>query len=182
MLDDRYVPAELVPWETSGAVRGLLGLPIADDSRHRVLGAWARIEPFLGDADPISRAVSLEFVRTATDPRAPGTVSTKRPGHWFLTSEAPLHPRWARWELQPNVLVTTPGQILSIEAFTDLGGRTLLATGGEDGTVRVWDAVTGTARAVLTGHTGRVWAVVAFSGPGGRTLLATGGSDGMVRV
>jgi WD40 repeat protein len=68
-------------------------------------------------------------------------------------------------------------------------GRTLLATAGADGTVRVWDPAAG--RPVgqpLTGHTGAVFGVCALSGtdpaghPDGRTLLATSGDDGTVRV
>ncbi|MFF3335211.1 TIR domain-containing protein [Streptomyces sp. NPDC002888] len=57
--------------------------------------------------------------------------------------------------------------------------RPLLATAGDDRTVRLWDARTGRETAALTGHTGRVLAV-AFS-PGG-SLLASGGEDGTVRL
>ena len=32
---------------------------------------------------------------------------------------------------------------------------TWLASGGEDGSVRIWDPATGEQRAVLTGHAGR---------------------------
>src|SRR5262245_18311423 len=54
-----------------------------------------------------------------------------------------------------------------------------LATGSEDQTVRLWDAVTGRSRAVFEGHDDGVNAV-AFS-PEGR-LLASGGEDGLLRV
>ena len=57
---------------------------------------------------------------------------------------------------------------------------TLLATVGEDRTVRLWDPATGQPRgAPLTGHTGAVNAV-AFSPDG--SLLATAGADGTVRL
>jgi len=63
------------------------------------------------------------------------------------------------------------------------GGRTLLATGGRDATVRLWDPATGTpVGEPLTGHTSGVVAVCAVPGPGGRTLLATGSRDATVRL
>ncbi|MEU1825808.1 trypsin-like serine protease [Streptomyces abikoensis] len=55
----------------------------------------------------------------------------------------------------------------------------VLATGGADRTVRLWDTATGEARGTLEGHTDIV-SSVAF-GPDGRTL-ATGGADGSARL
>lgn len=57
--------------------------------------------------------------------------------------------------------------------------RPLLATAGDDRTVRLWDVRTGRESVALTGHTGRVLAV-AFSPDG--SLLASGGEDGTVRL
>ena len=54
-----------------------------------------------------------------------------------------------------------------------------LATGGSDGTARIWDAATGQPRATLTGHAGLV-AAVAIAPDG--SWLATGGSDGTARI
>ena len=55
----------------------------------------------------------------------------------------------------------------------------LLASGGGDKTVRLWDPATGEHQRTLAGHTGPV-ATVAFS-PDGR-LLASGGGDDTVRL
>ncbi|MFL5806525.1 MAG: tetratricopeptide repeat protein, partial [Roseiflexaceae bacterium] len=55
----------------------------------------------------------------------------------------------------------------------------LLASGGEDGTVRLWEASTGRPLATLQSHTGAVWRV-ALSADG--RLLAGGGEDGTVRL
>ena len=57
-------------------------------------------------------------------------------------------------------------------------GRTL-ASGSEDGTIRLWDVVTGAPQRTLTGHTDWVLSV-AFS-PDGRTL-ASGSDDQTVRL
>ena len=54
-----------------------------------------------------------------------------------------------------------------------------LASGGEDGTVRIWDVATGQQRAIAAGHTGRVAAVAVA--PDG-SWLASGSRDGTVRI
>ena len=56
---------------------------------------------------------------------------------------------------------------------------TRLVSGGDDGTVRVWDARTGDPLLTLEGHRGGVWAS-GFSADG--TRLVSGGDDGTVRV
>ena len=54
-----------------------------------------------------------------------------------------------------------------------------LASGGGDGTVRIWDVATGQQRATLNGHTGGVRAVAVA--PDG-SWLASGSGDGTVRI
>jgi WD40 repeat protein len=70
--------------------------------------------------------------------------------------------------------------VLAVCAFGH-DGDTLLASGGDDGMVRIWDPATGAERATLAGHTDWVHAVCAFT-HGGQTLLASGGSDDTVRI
>jgi WD40 repeat protein len=54
-----------------------------------------------------------------------------------------------------------------------------IITGGNDGTVRIWDRTTRTSRATLTDHTGWVFAVAVT--PDGSEII-TGGDDGTVRA
>jgi WD40 repeat protein len=59
----------------------------------------------------------------------------------------------------------------------------LLGSGGDDGTVRLWDAETGTPIGEpLTGHDGRVSALTTLTLPNGQVLLGSGGDDGTVRL
>jgi WD40 repeat protein len=57
-------------------------------------------------------------------------------------------------------------------------GQTIVS-GGADGTVRVWDAISGEQLEVLRGHTGTVWSV-ALSADGQHVV--SGGFDGTVKV
>jgi WD40 repeat protein/tRNA A-37 threonylcarbamoyl transferase component Bud32 len=71
---------------------------------------------------------------------------------------------------------------VSAVAFCPAGKRgapPLLASGGHDGKVKLWDARTGAELASLHEHTSRV-STVAFS-PNGRTL-ASGGYDGTIKL
>jgi WD40 repeat protein len=60
-------------------------------------------------------------------------------------------------------------------------GRPVIMSGGDDGTVRLWDLESGDALTSLTGHGGGVSAV-AVGEQDGRPVVVSGGGDGMVRV
>jgi hypothetical protein len=70
--------------------------------------------------------------------------------------------------------------VSAICSFT-IDGTTLLATGSDDATVRVWDPATGTHLRTLTGHNDRVNATCPLT-IDGTTLLATGSNDRTVRI
>ena len=77
---------------------------------------------------------------------------------------------WAQLKLEPKI------QILST-AFSPDGE--ILAGGSARGTVRLWNAMTGSIRTTLRGHADSVTSI-AFSPDGG--LLATASADGTVRL
>ncbi len=175
-LDDQHLPPEFLPWETSGRVRSLLGLPLTDPGDRPTLTAWACIEPFLAGVDPPGKRASLAIAHAAVIERP--LRARAEP-----VTDFRIDVRWARWEIPNNVVGTAGAEILALVGFPGPDGRTLLATGSTDGTVRLWDPARGTAVSQpLTGHTDTVQAVAAVDLADGRTLLATGSADGTVRL
>ncbi|MGW4839673.1 hypothetical protein [Streptomyces globisporus] len=75
------------------------------------------------------------------------------------------------------------GRVRAMAAFKALDGSPRLATGSQDGTVRIWDPATGAQDGEpLTGHKDAVSAVVAFTKPDGSPQLVTKSNDWTVRV
>lgn len=105
------------------------------------------------------------------------------------STESDAHSGWVLW--WANVVAQPPhlmfgghsGAIFGLTAFTGPDGRILIATGGKDGTIRIWDLDAGTEIQQFSGDTSYwVLAVAAFTGPDDRTYLASGAQDGIVRV
>jgi WD40 repeat protein len=84
------------------------------------------------------------------------------------------------WRVAPGVERDSASLVtLAEEHVTNLPDGTWLATGSRDGTVRVWDALTGTQRTKFTGH--RFWVTAVAVAPDS-SWLATCSRDGTVRV
>ncbi|MFF7438836.1 AAA family ATPase [Streptomyces sp. NPDC008122] len=189
-LDGRHVPSHFLPWETSGAVRGALGLPANPTSRTLHLASWARIEPFLADAPYSARADSLALAVLgmvhdydgaalgAQDVTEAEPGPAPRSGRDAASSQPRLAPQWNELRVAGNLLGRTQAEVSSLVSFTLPDGTLLVAAGDSAGEVRLWDPLTGTdfGLPVRRGPYARALAVLA--GQGGEPLLAVGCAKG----
>ena len=73
--------------------------------------------------------------------------------------------------------------MITVISLTLAGARAVLASCGDDGTIRLWDPVTATPVGMpMKGHTSTIEDICGLPAPDGRTLLAGAGDDGTVRL
>ncbi|MEV5957506.1 AAA family ATPase [Streptomyces sp. NPDC051987] len=131
-VDDDHIPAHFLPWATRDNVRGSLGLPITATDRIRHLAAWARIEPFVGDAPPASRADSLALAQHT------GSTQAHTP-----TRHPQLRPRFNHLHLPTNILAGTPANPYALATFRTTDDSVVLAAADERGNLTLWDPLSG---------------------------------------
>ncbi len=150
VLIDKVIPECFLPWDTSRAVRGALGMPLPKSEDTRVLVAWAAVEPFLDQIPTVAeRRIALQVQ---------------------LLSPVPASSGWRSWLIDRNVLLAAPG--LQSIAIGKVGAREFLAVGSRDG-IRLWDSTAARPVGPLIRHTGAVHAV-AFGKIGDRSVVAAG--------
>jgi trypsin-like peptidase/AAA ATPase-like protein/WD40 domain-containing protein len=103
------------------------------------------------------------------------------------SSGAPYLARWARARPRGGPAATAGGVdeghqdwVRAVGPVT-VRGREMLASAGDDWTVRIWDPATGEPQAVLEGHEDWVRALCAVAADG-RQLLASAGDDRTIRI
>ncbi|WP_333737038.1 AAA family ATPase [Streptomyces sp. IBSBF 2806] len=174
VLNDRVIKERFLPYETSGNVRGALGLLSEHAQDTTRLSAWARIEPFLADASPLARAESLRFALWESETVAPSNTRGKgspATGH--------LVPGWKDLTVPGNVLAREDADVCSLVSFTLRDGTSLIAVGVADGTVRVWDLSTVTpVGPPIRGHGPCARTLAVVPRPQGDPLLAVGCDSG----
>ncbi|MBI4872186.1 MAG: HEAT repeat domain-containing protein [Candidatus Riflebacteria bacterium] len=135
------------------------------------------------DARPADLGPELRnqlFVDAADDPAA--ALLEQEVASWC---SSPGRPRWLRRVSRPATGALVSGRMATSESAGELQSAayspdvTRVVTGGRDGAVRVWDALTGRQLHALAGHTHSVKAV-AYSPDG--TRLASGCHDGIVKL
>jgi WD40 repeat protein len=143
---------------------------------REVAHTYRRAQPLLGDNTSANAAYLAEAHRAITGTAEPVKGTEIRP--LYRTHLASVS--------TDDSLLTITAHAKPVEsvAFGTLpDGRLLLASGGQDGTLRLWDPVTGTAIGdPLAGHTGAVESVAFGVTAGGRLRLASGGRDETVRL
>ena len=172
--DLRWVGARLVRFGPAApaADLSLAGTPRA----ARVAATLAQAAHLLARTDPAEAVMDVLHSRVADDPDWGGQVAALRD----LCHRPRLVNRWQMPDLpEPAFRRALTGNGLGAAAVAIAPDGTWLATAGDAGTVRLWDAATGARKADLPGHDRGVTAVAIA--PDG-TWLATGDRGGTVRL
>ncbi|MFJ9908048.1 AAA family ATPase [Streptomyces sp. NPDC101152] len=174
VLDDSIMPVELAVWESSGSLRGRLGLPLpVGHTQRRVLTAAGLIEPYLdASVDVLSRLSSIAFHLAANDAPDWDNNMVPSPSSFARTAGAALETQWGRWQGRANVVASPSGRVHALCAFRTLDGRQLLAASARSG-IGVWDSATGQQLTHI--NTGAAHALTLARGTSGRPFLVAAG-------
>ncbi|WP_204083027.1 caspase family protein, partial [Asanoa ishikariensis] len=144
---------------------------------HATADAYRRAATRIRTASNRHRAAYLQLAARCA--RAPGLAAAITGSGLPL----PFATAWASWRLQPpHQTLIGHTDLVSAVVTGNLNGRLAIVSGSGDGTVRVWDAATGTPISdPLAGHTASVYAV-AVGQLDGRPIIVSGSSDRTVRV
>ncbi|HUZ54402.1 MAG TPA: NB-ARC domain-containing protein [Streptosporangiaceae bacterium] len=146
----------------------------------RMLAAVTRAANLLAPAEPSGAVVDVFHSRLAADPNWGPQVAALRDGY----ARPRLVSRWPLPDLPDPARLARldghQGRVRSVCPVT-VNGRDLLASGGGDGTVRIWDPATGQMALTLEGRQGQVLSLCPVT-VNGRELLASGDDDGTVRI
>ena len=142
---------------------------------RRIASLYRRALEEIYQADPVERMAILHFTASREDPALVPFLEPPLTPKWRCT--------WTNWRpTSPHTRVTAHRGAVNCVSLGSVDGQAVVATGGSDGAVRLWDALTG--RGVGTpmfGHAGSVEAV-AIGAMDGIPVIVSGGNDGRVRL
>lgn len=102
-------------------------------------------------------------------------------GSEIVAGAAPYRARWAHTPpRQERSVLDGHSQAVYDVAAIEIDSRRLLASAGDDGTVRLWDPLTNQAEQVFTCHEDTVRGVCALRTGGREVLIATASHDGTI--
>ncbi|PIM71011.1 hypothetical protein CTU88_21265 [Streptomyces sp. JV178] len=150
---------------------------------------WRALDRLRAAAAPGERAAVLQAMVQCEEPEALAPVEGEdalglgEPAGWVPVwggedGRSAFHRRLAGHSEDP---AQAQVQVHAL-AFGVVGERSVLASGGRDGGVRLWDPRSGELLSTFTAHSGAVPTVLEFGVVGGRSVLVSGAADGAVRV